>query len=65
MVGALDKYEVLSNDGLSNGDANEGLFTCLPTFGKAVFTGDGVDGSLVTATISAHIWAEPEGVRSV
>lgn len=65
MVGALDKYEVLSNDGLSNGDANDELFTCLPTFGKTVFTGDGVGGSLVTATISARIWAEPEGGRSV
>lgn len=45
MVGALDKYKVLSNDGIGNGDASDGLFTCLPTFGKTVFTGDGVGGS--------------------
>lgn len=45
MVGALDKYRVLSNEGISNGYASDGLFTCSPTFGKTVFTGDGVGGS--------------------
>lgn len=64
MVGALDKYKVLSNDGIGNGDASDGLFTCLPTFGKSVYWGWG--GRLVvTATIPAPIWAEPEGVKSV